>query len=1000
MIALTMSYPSAGISALVDRGGGLIYDTSRNITWLQDANYAKTSGYDADGLMTWSEAVTWAANLSYFDSVRGVVYDNWRLPNALNADGSGPCYGYNCIDSEMGHLYSADSIRRDNAVLSSGPFKNFKGSSYWYSTPVAGDAIAWLFTFGIGMQNYTGPTASMLTSFAWAVREGDVAIPASSSIRFSDVTNITGINHAGPSFGASWGDFNGDGRPDLWVGNHYATPSLYINNGNGAFTDVVATAWPGPLRDNHGAAWADFDRDGDQDLMEVVGGGGDQLNQLWVNEAGTFRDAASELNAGSPGARSRTPLWFDWDQDGYLDLVLTQAQGGGAQPYVMRNNGAGFVDVSATVGVNLDGTTGAYLSDLTGDGKLDLAVQSAASTKFPAMIYSTGSTPFVQHPELSNAIGGVSDAVFADFNGDLKSDIFTILGAAPQQLVVRSSKTLEFRMGASGNEKAVTFKAGMPVQLSVSPGVTGLPIYTGQGSMEPAVTQTPELGWGSFSVTLDPGDPAFSGMPPHNAGVDRGFFIGFDAITSTWTVSLSSPTAQDVRFIASSTGNIQNAKAVGFSAMPGSPQPSYLLRTATGFEQRRAQSGLSIGMPCFSAVAGDFDNDMDVDLYLACTYGVSNASNILLENLGNGTFTLAPMAGGAAGSSVGRSESVTTADYDQDGFLDLFLTNGEGGEPFNNGPHQLFRNLGNGNKWIELDLVGRFSNPHGIGAVVTVTAGGKTQMREQNGGIHNHAQNFQRLHVGLGAAQLIDQIDIAWPSGIRQILRDVAPNQILVVAEIGTSSCSDGVDNDGDGRVDFPADSDCSSLSGTTEEGARGGVFQQGAGTYGYVSMEAEHFSSKLAQGNHDWLPIYDSAYIDGAAMFASPNIGKSNNTGYLTKSPRMDFQINFVKTGVHYLWLRGFGGTGNDNSVHAGLDGAAVGTSDRIRFPTSCCDWTQSTHDGPVATINVTSAGAHTLNIWMREDGLILDKLILTTDKNIRPSGSGVQESYRVPGN
>jgi len=52
------------------------------------------------------------------------------------------------------------------------------------------------------------------------------------------------------------------------------------------------------------------------------------------------------------------------------------------------------------------------------------------------------------------------------------------------------------------------------------------------------------------------------------------------------------------------------------------------------------------------------------------------------------------------------------------------------------------------------------------------------------------------------------------------------------------------------------------------------------------------------------------------------------------------------------------------------------------------------------VATINVTSAGAHTLNIWMREDGLILDKLILTTDKNIRPSGSGVQESYRVPGN
>ena len=52
-------------AALVDRGGGLIYDQDLNITWLADANYAKTSGYDPYGFMNWSRAMTWAENLSY-----------------------------------------------------------------------------------------------------------------------------------------------------------------------------------------------------------------------------------------------------------------------------------------------------------------------------------------------------------------------------------------------------------------------------------------------------------------------------------------------------------------------------------------------------------------------------------------------------------------------------------------------------------------------------------------------------------------------------------------------------------------------------------------------------------------------------------------------------------------------------------------------------------------------------------------------------------------------
>ena len=67
-------------------------------------------------------------------------------------------------------------------------------------------------------------------------------------------------------------DFNGDGWPDLWVGNHNYKPSLYINQRKGSFVDIIDRVWDAdPKADTHGASWADFDNDGDQDLIELVG---------------------------------------------------------------------------------------------------------------------------------------------------------------------------------------------------------------------------------------------------------------------------------------------------------------------------------------------------------------------------------------------------------------------------------------------------------------------------------------------------------------------------------------------------------------------------------------------------------------------------------------------------------------------------------------------------------------------------------------------------------
>lgn len=172
---------------LIDRGGGLIYDTDLNITWLQDANYAKTSGYNADGRMSWNDAMTFASNLVYGG------YDDWRLPTALNQDATGPCEGFNCSGSELGHLYytelgnlaggsspntSFDSIGSNGPVASfmNLPIQTYQSVAFWSSTeykPYTGYPwnIAWDFGFYGGSQGqslYTSPY------FAWFVRDGDV----------------------------------------------------------------------------------------------------------------------------------------------------------------------------------------------------------------------------------------------------------------------------------------------------------------------------------------------------------------------------------------------------------------------------------------------------------------------------------------------------------------------------------------------------------------------------------------------------------------------------------------------------------------------------------------------------------------------------------------------------------------------------------------------------------------------------------------------------------
>ena len=211
-------------AALYDRGNGMIYDDVLNITWLQDANYSVTSGYDSDGLMTWAEAMLWANNLNYGG------FDDWRLPS-INNEGIGDgsyqeIYGTSYI-GEIGYMYfvnlgnesqliNASCLTQSGGCLQNVGFidpsdndlvflKNIQSSfAYWYrdKLPFDGEvpaeepfladpAYSFTTVYGVETVQYAGGI-----SYAWAVRNGDVnavPIPAGFWLFISGLTLLSSM---------------------------------------------------------------------------------------------------------------------------------------------------------------------------------------------------------------------------------------------------------------------------------------------------------------------------------------------------------------------------------------------------------------------------------------------------------------------------------------------------------------------------------------------------------------------------------------------------------------------------------------------------------------------------------------------------------------------------------------------------------------------------------------------------------------------------------------
>ncbi|HLL22477.1 MAG TPA: PQQ-dependent sugar dehydrogenase [Kofleriaceae bacterium] len=190
-------------------------------------------------------------------------------------------------------------------------------------------------------------------------------------------------------------------------------------------------------------------------------------------------------------------------------------------------------------------------------------------------------------------------------------------------------------------------------------------------------------------------------------------------------------------------------------------------------------------------------------------------------------------------------------------------------------------------------------------------------------------------------------------------------------------------------------DADGLSASHEVTVNVNNGPFNQAGGDDGLVVIDVEHFHGNVARGGHAWT-AESTPGASGNALRSTPNIGSNNDAVYMTDSPRLDFAVTFASTGTHYVWVRGIGADGTDDSINAGLDGAASSSTERISSFGTSWTWSNSTMDGQRATLSVPATGTRNVNLWMREDGFVVDKILLTTNADYVPSGTGPAESSR----
>ena len=480
-----------------------------------------------------------------------------------------------------------------------------------------------------------------------------------------------------------------------------------------------------------GAAFLDFDQDGFMDIYTCSGtwvegfsktkpAKSDNYNRLYKNlKDGTFQEVSIKAGVAGPWYSMGITVG-DVNNDGYPDIYLSNY--GDNTLYLNKGDGT-FQDITeqAGVGGGTNCSVGAVWLDFDNDGLLDLYVGNY-------------------------------------LNYDPEYSYYYAPDGFPGPLAYDSQKDVLFKNVGNNTFEDVTVKMGI-IDIDGRAMGVGAADYDDDGFVDIYVANdhTANFLW------HNDGGKGFTDMGTLSG---TGFSQAGEA-TVSMSVDFADYNHDELLDIFISDDNYCSLyENIGNGV----------------FKDNSYASGISMASGQFvgwSSSFLDYDNDGNPDIFkangeLKHLYGQEDQ---MFKNVGEGKFndTSLDLSAYFREEHVGRGACI--GDYDNDGDLDIYIVNLNGSGKF------LRNNRGNDSNWIILDLVGTKSNRDGIGCRIKIISDSSVQTSQKKSTTGYLSQNDSRIHFGLGEAANVDQIEIRWPSGTYQVLKNTASNQILKITE-------------------------------------------------------------------------------------------------------------------------------------------------------------------------------------------------------------------------
>jgi hypothetical protein len=487
-----------------------------------------------------------------------------------------------------------------------------------------------------------------------------------------------------------------------------------------------------------GCAFLDYDNDGYLDIYFVNGAslpGSPPVvarNALYRNNGdGTFTDVTEIAGVGDEGYGIGCCVG-DYNNDGFIDLYVTNFE----RNTLYRNNGDGtFSDVTQAAGVGCEAwSSSCAFLDYDGDGALDLYVVNYLHFRLKDHKACGGRLRIDCGP---SEYPGESDVLYRNNGDGTFTDVTQMAGVFNPE-----GKGLGIACGDYDNDG--------DTDIYIANDDTRNFLYRNNGN-------------GTFSDVTFATGVGFSedGEPEGGMGTCFGDYDNdghLDLIVTNYQDQVNTLYHNDGDGMFSNVSHTSRTGPISYSAVGW----------GTGFI--------------------DYDNDGLSDLFVAnghllvdvekfdqtTTY---NQPNFLFKNQGDGTFVEIGSQVGINSASVTSSRGAAFGDYDNDGDIDILISNTD------ETPSLLRNDGGNRNNWIGIRAIGTQSNRSAIGTRVKITVGNHTQMKEVTGGSSYASANDLRLLFGIGGARVVDEIEIRWPTGRIQTKRQVKANQYMMIVE-------------------------------------------------------------------------------------------------------------------------------------------------------------------------------------------------------------------------